>query len=123
MVYVVDDEPSVGRALARLLWSGGYEGRIFTSAEEFLMNSGDEGPACLLLDAKMPGMGGEALLGYVRERGLPYGVVFVTAHASEELSRRVRAGGAVACLAKPPMVQELLAAVEAALADARSRAA
>jgi len=50
-------------------------------------------------------------------------VVFVTAHASDELSRRVREAGAVACLAKPPMVQDLLQAVEVALAEARRLAA
>jgi FixJ family two-component response regulator len=116
IIYLVDDDPSFLRALSRRLRAANYQVETFGSAEEFLTRRRSDAAGCAVLDLQMPGPGGlelqEALA--QAEEGLP--VVFLTAHG--ELSSAVHAmkQGAVDFLAKPVRGDELLDALQRALA-------
>jgi FixJ family two-component response regulator len=119
-VYIVDDDVSVRRGLARLLRSAGHRVVTFASAQEFLDRPDVGGPGCLVLDVRMPGQNGldlhEALA--ASGRGLP--VVFVTGNGDVLMELRAMKAGAVAFLAKPFDDKDLLDAVERAI-DRSSR--
>jgi len=114
-ILVVDDDAPVRRALGRLFKGAGYEVQLFASAEEYLAHPPAERPACLVLDMRMPGMGGLALQRTIAgtARGLP--IVFVTGHADEDARTQALAAGAIAVLQKPLDEEVLLAAVNTAL--------
>jgi FixJ family two-component response regulator len=116
-VGVVDDDPSLRRALVRLLRWSGFEPEAYASAEEFLEQ---ERPIdCLLLDIQLGGMSGLELQDVLRTRGVAHPVIFVTAHATGDLRARVRQAGGVGLLEKPVSADALLAAVRAALESHR----
>ena len=118
-VYVVDDDVGIGRALCRLIRSVGLDAVAFSSAQAFLDHPRSTGPACLVLDVRMPGLGGldlQAKLGDARHT-LP--IVFITGHGNVPTSVRAMKGGAVDFLQKPFNEDELIAAVQRALALSR----
>lgn len=118
-VYIVDDDAGIGRALCRLVRAIGLDAVAFSSAQAFLDHPRSTGPACLVLDVRMPGLGGldlQARLGEARHT-LP--IVFVTGHGSVPTSVRAMKGGAVDFLQKPFNEDELIAAVHRALALSR----
>jgi FixJ family two-component response regulator len=124
-VYIVDDDPEVRRALARLLRAAGYTTRSFGSASEFLV-SGEARlcAGCIILDLAMPGLNGLELQQCLTESGCHRPIIFLTGNG--DISKTVRAmkAGAVNFLTKPVDDRELLAAVEEALRlDAAGRAA
>jgi FixJ family two-component response regulator len=124
MVHVVDDDPSMRTALARLLRSAGFEARAYASAAEFLVADVDasEGPGCVVLDVKLPGMSGMELQAALtrRQRSLP--IVFLTGRGDIDTSVQAMKAGAVDFLTKPVRRGPLLAAIQAALArDAAER--
>jgi FixJ family two-component response regulator len=110
-VYVVDDDESVRRAIARLIRSAGIDVRVFASGEEFLEAAPPVEKACLVLDVRMPGMSGLELHQKLREQGLDIPVIFVTAYDSEEVRTQARIGGASACFRKPVDDSALLDAI------------
>jgi len=115
VVYVVDDDELVCRALARLFRSVGLEARTFPSAPAFIDYTPPDGPACLVLDVRLPGLSGldlQSALGQAR-RDIP--IVFITGHGSVATSVRAMKGGAVDFLEKPFNDQELLDCVQRAL--------
>ena len=114
-ILVVDDDGPVRKALGRLFRGAGYEVELFTSAEEYLTREPARPPACLVLDMRMPGMGGLALQRVIAgtARGLP--IVFVTGHADEDARTQALAAGAIAVLQKPLDEEILLDAVNTAL--------
>jgi FixJ family two-component response regulator len=116
-VAVVDDHASLREAIASLLHSAGYRVQAFISAEHFLLSAGEERVACLVLDAKLPGMSGPQLQRHLARRGKLLPIVFVSAHADSDARLQARAlqGGALAFLRKPFRDADLLAAVELAL--------
>lgn len=124
-VYVVDDDRGFLRSMDRLLRAAGYAVRTFTSAQEFLAADRHNGPACLLLDLRMPGVSGIDLqerLVASGEDDLP--IVFLSGHAEFQAGVRAMKAGAVDFLAKPFTEAELLAAVAKALEkDRGARAA
>jgi FixJ family two-component response regulator len=124
-VYVVDDDRGFLRSMDRLLRTAGYDVRTFTSAQEFLAADRKNGPACLLLDLRMPGVSGIDLqerLVASGEDDLP--IVFLSGHAEFQAGVRAMKAGAVDFLAKPFTEAELLAAVAKALEkDRGARAA
>jgi FixJ family two-component response regulator len=100
VVGIVDDDPSVRRALVRLVASMGLRVRSFASPAEILEAGGTDGLDCLLLDVRLPGMDGFDLYRRLCDRRrLP--VIFVTAHDDAAAARRAAAAGAVALLPKP----------------------
>lgn len=120
-VFVVDDEPSVRRSLARLLRAAGYRVEIFASAAEFLRAAPVEAVGCLVLDVQMPDLNGLELqqaLG-AADRRLP--IVFITGHGDIPMSVRAMKAGAMDFLSKPFDAKDLLAAIERALATAEAR--
>jgi len=115
-VVIVDDDPPVRRALARLLASAGFEVSVCGSAEEFLIRRHELRPACLLLDIHLPRLSGldlEALLGRV-SRTVP--VIFITADHDLARSEEVRQAGRP-CLIKPIDDETLLSAISTATAS------
>jgi FixJ family two-component response regulator len=116
MVFIVDDDPSVRRSLARLIGSAGYAVEAFASAREFLARERYLGPCCLVLDVRMPGLTGLDLQEALAGAGRRMSIVFVTGHVDIPGSIRAMKRGAVDLLTKPVDGQDLLAAVQRALA-------
>ena len=110
-IVVVDDDASVREALKGLLKSAGFHAEVFGSAEEFLDSGQLARTACLILDVRMPGMGGLELQRRVVAGGHRVPVIFITAHGDEELRARALEGGAVEYLYKPFGEQKLLDAI------------
>ena len=123
-VTIVDDDESVRRAFARLLRASGYAVRTFASGAELLDDSGPQacGPGCLLLDIRMPVLGGLELYAMLTEKSIAPAVVFMTGHGDLETRALAMRSGAVDCLLKPFTDRQLLDAIERALSrDAGQR--
>jgi FixJ family two-component response regulator len=114
-VFVVDDDASLRRALARLLHSAGYQTETFASAESFLAQSRFDAPGCILLDVRMPGLNGLELQQALAaaDRQLP--IVFITGYGDVPMSVRAMKAGAEDFLPKPFDDEDLLKAVAQAL--------
>ena len=110
-IAVVDDDTSVREALKGLLKSAGFHADVFGSAEEFLDSGQLANTACLILDVRMPGMGGLELQRRVAAAGNRVPVIFITAHGDEELRARALEAGAADYLHKPFSEQTLLDAI------------
>jgi FixJ family two-component response regulator len=123
-VFLVDDDVSVRRALARLIKSAGYQVRSFASAREFLDGGcSNEGPGCLVLDVRMPGLSGMDLQHELQRTRLILPIVFITGHGNIPMTVHAMKAGAVDFLQKPVRDKDLLHAIEQALARAvRERA-
>jgi FixJ family two-component response regulator len=124
ILYIVDDDPEVRRALARLLRSAGYTTRSFGSASEFLVSGEARFSAgCIILDLAMPGLNGLELQEYLSSSGFHRPIIFLTGNGDISKSVRAMKAGAVNFLTKPVDERELLQAVEEALrVDAAARA-
>ena len=120
-ICVVDDDRSVRLAIRSLLESVGMAVEDFASAEDFLDYAADESVGCLVLDVRMPGIGGLDLFQILGERGRNIPVVFVTGHGDVPMSVRAMKQGAIDFLQKPFNEQELLDAVGKALEEGRAR--
>jgi len=116
IVFVVDDDSSVRRSLARLLKSAGHEVAVFASAQEFLRHEGDYGPGCLVLDLQLPGLSGLDLQAELAAAGRTIPIVFITGHGDIPSSVKAMKGGAVDFLPKPVQAKVLLDAVRQAIA-------
>jgi FixJ family two-component response regulator len=115
----VDDDPSVRRALTRLIKSAAYHVQDFSSAREFLDSEWrSQGSACLVLDVRMPGLNGLDLQGELQAANANLPIVFITGHGDIPMSVRAMNGGAVDFLPKPVKDKDLLRAIEQALARA-----
>ena len=126
LVFVIDDDSSVRKGLARLLRSAGYKHEIFESACDFLARPPHSGPSCVIVDVQMPVLNGmdfqETLIQQHREEQL----VFVTGHGDIPMCAQAMKAGAVDFLRKPFRDDELLQCVENALiqsAEQRRRSA
>jgi len=115
VVFVVDDDPSVRKALARLLRARGLSVRTFESAASFLESSPLAESACVLVDLQMPQTNGLALQERMTDLGMLFPVVFVTGHGGVPESVRAMKGGAVDFLQKPFNEDVLIGAIEQGL--------
>jgi RNA polymerase sigma factor (sigma-70 family) len=115
VVYVVDDDASVRRALSRLIHSVGLEVMTFPSAHAFLAFTPSDRPACLVLDVRLPGPSGLDLQAALTQADRSVPIVFITGHGNVPTSVRAMKGGAVDFLQKPFNDQELLDCVQRAL--------
>jgi two-component system, LuxR family, response regulator FixJ len=124
MVFVVDDDSSVRESLRLLLRSAGYSIKTFVSAIEFLESEvRTSGPSCLVLDVKMPGIGGLDLQKELISRDYAIPIVFITGHGDIPMSVQAMKRGAFDFLSKPFDDNQLLVAVkEALLKDSQTRA-
>lgn len=111
LVAVVDDDPSLRRAVRNLLASVGLRVEAFPSAEGFLESQVRQAAGCLVLDLSMPEMTGFELLEQLRAAGSKLPVIVLTAHSDEEVRRRSFAAGASAFLAKPFQADALVQTV------------
>jgi len=121
VVLVVDDDPLVRGALDSLFRSVDFAVRTFGSAQDFLDAPLPEAPCCLVVDVRMPHMGGFECRDRLAERGVELPVIFLTGHGDIPMSVKAMKGGAVDFLTKPFRDQDMLDAVNAGLARAAER--
>jgi FixJ family two-component response regulator len=120
-VFLVDDDPSVRRALTRLIKAARYSVEPFASARDFLEFWGatdERRIACLVLDVRMPGLSGLDLHRELQSRNTLLPTIFVTSHGDIPMTVKAMKDGAVDFLPKPVKDSELLRAIEQALARA-----
>ena len=126
LVFVVDDDASVRKSLVRLIKAAGYEAEAFGSVGDFLARRPYDGPCCLVLDVRMPGLTGLDLQEALRAAGQRLSIVFITGYRDVPVSVKAMKGGAVDFLTKPVDERTLLGAIEQAvartLADRRRQA-
>ena len=114
-VYIVDDEPSVCTAYARLVRSAKMQPRTFASVEDFMRSDFTDENACVISDIQMPGTSGLDLPGLLARAGRQLPVIFVTAHDTRETRDRAQSAGAAGYFRKPVDDQALLDAIAWAL--------
>jgi FixJ family two-component response regulator len=112
----VDDDVSIQRALARLLYTAGWHAVTFSSAEAFLQTGMPASPTCLVLDVWLPGMTGVELLEHLTATGSTLPAVIITGRNDLQMRMRAMQAGAVAYILKPLDGQDLLQALQEALA-------
>jgi len=115
IVFVVDDDDAVRRALERLIRSVGLEVETFASAQEFLQREPPDRPACVVSDVRMPGLSGLDLQKELADASLSMPIIFMTGHGTVPMSVRAMKAGAVDFLQKPVDEQVLLDAIHQAL--------
>jgi FixJ family two-component response regulator len=115
IVFVVDDDPSVRTSTERLVRSAGFKVKTFGSAREFLESFRPEGPACLVLDVRLPGQSGLDLQRELTGSGVQIPIIFMTGHGDIPMSVRAMKAGAVEFLTKPYRKNDLLEAIRASI--------
>jgi len=118
-VFVVDDDADVRVGTRSLLASMGFEVQTFESASEFLGSKRREVPSCLVLDVRLPGRSGLDLQRELVASGTSIPIIFITGHGDVPMSVEAMKGGAVEFLTKPFRDQQLLEAVQHAIARDR----
>lgn len=121
MIYVLDDEPEMVKALKRLLRAKGFETHGFTSVREFQEHEIPMDVACLILDVAMPELNGLELQKYLLREENPIPIIFLTGHGDIPMSVRAIKAGASDFLTKPVDDTALLNAVHAALLESEKR--
>lgn len=116
LVFLVDDDASVRKSLARLVKTAGYETELFASVRDFLARAPYDGPCCLVLDVRMPGLTGLDLQDALRAAGQRVSIVFITGHRDVPVSVKAMKAGAVDFLTKPVDAETLLGAIRQAVA-------
>ena len=115
LVFLIDDDASVRRGVSRLLRSAGYNNEAFGSASDFLARDEHLGPACVIVDVRMPGINGMDLQDLLLQRRREEQLVFITGHGNISMCAQAMKAGAVDFLPKPFRDTELLKCVERAL--------
>jgi len=115
VIWIVDDDPAVRRALGRLVESVGLRAEAFATPEEFLSSGPAREVGCLLLDIQLPGMDGFELHDRMVKAGMRVPVIFITAHPDIHSRAKARREDVVAFLKKPFDDQTLFDALELAL--------
>lgn len=121
IVLVVDDDPSVRRALVNLFESVGLRVAAFGSASEILQSKPPEVPSCLVLDIRLPGLSGLDLQADLAKANIHTPIIFITGHGDIPMTVRAMKSGAVDFLTKPVRDQDMLDAVQAAIQRDRKR--
>ena len=115
LIAIVDDDPSVRKALERLLKAAGFEATSFASAPEFLQGGLAAAPECVLLDIHLGGMSGFELYEQLSAAGSTVPVIFITAHDDDSTREHARQVGSSGYLPKPLEQHMLLGAIYQAL--------
>ena len=122
IVFVVDDDPSVRKAAARLFRSAGFQVETFETAQDFLAYPRPDLPSCLVLDVRMPGLSGVELQEHLAADDASLPIVFLTGHGDIPMTVKAMKAGAVDFLPKPVSDEQLREAVEGAVrTDAEQR--
>jgi FixJ family two-component response regulator len=119
-VLIVDDDADVRESLQELMESVGLHSQSFSTAQEFLSAGRNDGPSCLILDVRLPGISGLDLQHELKRGKISIPIVFLTAHADVPMSVKAMKSGAVEFLTKPFRQQDLLDAVQRSLNRARA---
>jgi FixJ family two-component response regulator len=119
IVYVVDDDESVRDGVKRLIASVGLRVQTFGSTHDFLSAKRPEAPACLVLDVRLPESSGLELQRDLAAANVEIPIIFITGHADVPMTVRAMKAGAVEFLTKPFRGQELLDAIQDAIAKDR----
>ena len=114
-IGIVDDEPSVCKALSRLITSAGFDVITYGSAQAFLDDKPASEPDLLVLDVRMPGMNGLDLQNHLAASGQTIPIVFITAHENDVAKATAMAAGALAFFQKPLDEKDLLGVIHKAL--------
>ena len=120
-VFVIDDDPSIRRSIQGLLKSVGLRSEAFNSPQEFLARHATDGPSCLVLDVRLPGLSGLDFQRQLADAGMQIPIIFITAHGNIPMSVKAMKSGAVEFLTKPFHDQDLLDAIQQALERDRTR--
>jgi FixJ family two-component response regulator len=120
-VFVVDDDPSIQRGLKTLIRSVGLRVEVFGSARDFLQSKRPDGPSCLVLDVRLPGLSGLEFQKELVKANVQVPIIFITAHGDVPMSVRAMKAGALEFLTKPFRDQDLLDAIQTALERDRIR--
>jgi len=115
IVYIVDDDAAVRKALMRLMASAKLEARSFASANKFLNSRFRDEHACLIADVKMPGLTGIELQQKMIDRGYDLPVIFITGYDTEQTREQAKGSGALGYFSKPIDDQALLDTINWAL--------
>lgn len=118
-IFVVDDDTSVRTALKRLIRSLGFTVEAFDSAQAFLDREDHDGPACLILDIRMPGTSGIELQKQLTETGVHIPIIFITGHGNVQMSVKAMKAGALDFIEKPFDDQTLIDAIHTAIARSK----
>jgi FixJ family two-component response regulator len=117
LIHVVDDDASFRTAIERRLKLAGYDVATYASAQQLLDQMPDaEGPGCILLDVRIPGLSGPELQSHLIDRGSSMPIVFLTGHVDTATTVRAIKAGAEDFLTKPVTSEQLIDAIERALA-------
>jgi FixJ family two-component response regulator len=114
-VFIVDDDEDMRLSMQRLLKTVGLRAELFASAQDFLRRNIPDGPSCLVLDVRLPGLGGLEVQQQLVETGINIPIIFITAHGDIPMTVKAMKSGAVEFLTKPFRHQELLDAIQQAL--------
>ena len=120
VVFIIDDDAGVRTAMQRLLKSVGLRAEAFASAQDFLQRTPPDGPSCLILDVRLPGISGLELQRKLLDAGIHTPIIFITAHGDIPMSVKAMKSGAVEFLTKPVRDQDLLDAIQQALEHDRA---
>ncbi|WP_234684037.1 response regulator transcription factor [Bradyrhizobium monzae] len=115
VVFIVDDDVSMRRALTNLFESVGLKVEAFGSASQLLQAKPPEVPSCLVLDIRLPGASGLDLQSDLAKANIHTPIIFITGHADIPMTVRAMKGGAIDFLTKPVRDQDILDAVQAAI--------
>jgi FixJ family two-component response regulator len=114
-VFIVDDDARMRAAMQRLLKTVGLHSESFATPQDFLRHKLPDGPSCLLLDVRLPGMSGLDLQRKLTEVGVQIPVIFITGHGDIPMTVKAMKFGAVEFLTKPFRDQDLIDAIQQAL--------
>jgi len=115
-VFIIDDDAGVRVSIQGLLKSVGLRSESFESPQEFLRGLRSDGPSCLVLDVRLPGVSGLDVQHQLAEAGVHLPIIFITAHGDIPMTVKAMKSGAVEFLTKPFRDQDLLDAIQQALA-------
>ena len=114
-VFIIDDDAAVRESIEGLLKSVGLWSETFGTAQEFLRSERSDGPSCLVLDVRLPGVSGLDFQHELAEAGVQIPIIFITGHGDIPMTVKAMKSGAVEFLTKPFVDQDLLDAIHHAL--------
>ena len=114
-VFIIDDDARIRISIQGLLKSVGLQSQAFSSTQEFVSRRATDGPSCLILDVRLPGLSGLEFQQQLTEAGMLIPIIFITGHGDIPMSVRAMKSGAVEFLTKPFRDQDLLDAIQQAL--------
>src|SRR6202165_858574 len=120
-VLVIDDDPDLRASVGRLLGSLGLDAQLFASISDFLKSDPPDGPACLVLDVRLPGQSGLDLQRELAAANRELPIIFITGHGDIAMTVQAMKGGAIEFLTKPFRDQDLLDAIQLGLSRDRAR--